>query len=460
MTRPTSTNGDVEQLGSVRCPTGVLLILDGGLAWMWSHDRPPVLPDSPDVVAATESARDLIVRGPDALAAGLAFDRSNHPLYIYDQPAERLEALALAFRRLVTELELDASLEILAERIPHRQRVNLVLEAGGGAGAVEYHGMRAIAVSGVPRNRSLSVMGERMPAGPDEGRWRRVWIDLRDGDVARTRDIGHVLVDEARLMAVDADALAAWDDRNSLDGKADLAFWGRDADAIAAEVGAGPLRFAGEANLFGWADLPFDDALESAQRIRELRSADRKFAVDFRPHTHYWRVMRDVRATRTESGTLDLAGAQLCMFMTTWGDGAFPVLADLDAAGQLLRIRIDIGCHKTVERQRDMEERWFGEFAKRAIVSARVARDGEPIRFLYREAPDRADDSGWRVFAGDESGEYSNAPTNAVVLPLRDLLDRDPGLKAILRTPARCAFERQDAQAPFGRVENYDFGES
>jgi hypothetical protein len=79
MSRPTSSNGEVEQLGSVICPSGVLLVLDGGLAWMWSHDRPPLLPGFPNVVSATESARDLIVRGRDARAAGLAFDVSNHP---------------------------------------------------------------------------------------------------------------------------------------------------------------------------------------------------------------------------------------------------------------------------------------------------------------------------------------------------------------------------------------------
>jgi hypothetical protein len=460
MTRAAPPIGEVEQLGSVSCPSGVLLILDGGLAWMWSHDRPPLLPGFPDVVGATERARDLIVRGRDASAAGLAFDRSNNPLYIYDQPGDRLDALVLAFNELVSELGLDASLETLAERVPHRRRVDLALEAGHGAGAVEFHGLWAVAFSGVPRDRLLPVMGERMPAGPDEGRWRRVWIDVGDGEVVSTREIGHVLVDEARLMAVDADALAAWDDRNSRDGKADLVFWGRDAAAVAAEVGASPIRLGGETRLFGWVDLPFGEARERAQRVGALRSDDRKFAFDFRPHTHHWQVMRDLRATRTESGVLDLAGARLCMFMTMWGDGAFPVEADLDAAGQMVRLRIEIGCDATVGRLRDMEERWFGEFAKRAIVSARVARDGAPVRFLYREAPDRADDSGWRVFAGDETDEYSNAPGNAVVLPLRDLLDRDAELKQVFRTPAPCAFERKDAKASFGRIEGYDVGDA
>jgi hypothetical protein len=80
-------------------------------------------------------------------------------------------------------------------------------------------------------------------------------------------------------------------------------------------------------------------------------------------------------------------------------------------------------------------------------------------RPLHREAPDRADDSGRRVFAGAETDEYSNAPGNAVVPPLRDLLDRDPGLKEVLWTPAPCAFEQKDANAKFLCVEDYGFGE-
>lgn len=59
----------------------------------------------------------------------------------------------------------------------------------------------------------------------------------------------------------------------------------------------------------------------------ECPACQRRFALDFRPHTHQWQVMRDVRATRTESGVIDLAGGSLCMFMTTWGDGGFSLSA-------------------------------------------------------------------------------------------------------------------------------------
>jgi len=46
------------------------------------------------------------------------------------------------------------------------------------------------------------------------------------------------------------------------------------------------------------------------------------------------------------------------MFMTTWGDGAFPVEVDLDATGQVVQVRLDLGCDEIVQRQRELEERW------------------------------------------------------------------------------------------------------
>ncbi len=448
--------GTIERLGQVSCPSGILLILDGGLAWMWSHDRQPLLPDWSEISSTANSSVDVALRGPDALVAGLTFDRSNHPLFLYDQPRDGLGQIEDAFSSLLRERGLAARLEPLPERVPHRKRVELSLEHGRGRGVVDFHGMWAAAIGDLPRDRAFPVLAQRM-SGPDEDRWRRIWIDVRQGEIASSCTIGHVLVDEARLMAVDTDALGAWDDHEPLDGRADFVFWGRDAAAVANELDAPEVP--GEPDQFGWLNLPLDDALERGQGVEAARGADRKFATDFRPHTHHWQVMRDVRSSPTESGVLELAGAQLCMFMTSWGDGGFPVEADLDASGQVVRIRIEVGCDVIVERQREMEEFWFGDFAKLAIVSARVASDGMPVRFLYRQSPDHANDSGWRIFAGDETDDYASQPDNSKILPLREVMERDAALKQVLRTAAPCAFERETAEAPFGIAEGFVVGD-
>src|ERR1051325_11244726 len=51
------------------------------------------------------------------------------------------------------------------------------------------------------------------------------------------------------------------------------------------------------------------------------------------------------------------------------------------------------------------DPRWIDE-TKGAFVSNRVLEDGQPVRFLYREPPDCEEDSGWRMFAGDEDEKY------------------------------------------------------
>lgn len=46
--------------------------------------------------------------------------------------------------------------------------------------------------------------------------------------------------------------------------------------------------------------------------------------------------------------------AHLVAFFTSWGDGLFPVVADLGEDAQLLRLRIDLGSDETVERLRQL----------------------------------------------------------------------------------------------------------
>jgi hypothetical protein len=75
--------------------------------------------------------------------------------------------------------------------------------------------------------------------------------------------------------------------------------------------------------------------------------------------------------------------------------------------------------------------------SRSAITSAPVTGDREPVRWLCREDPDREEDSGWRVFAGDESPEYADDPRNAASVPLRELIKLDPALEALIREPDR-----------------------
>lgn len=78
------------------------------------------------------------------------------------------------------------------------------------------------------------------------------------------------------------------------------------------------------------------------------------------------------------------------------------------------------------------------------FISRRVWNDGGPIGYLYREPPDNERDSGWRIFAGDESDEYVNNPGNIAYLTLLAALQRDHSLMPLLDCPPPCAFARNE----------------
>ena len=113
-----------------------------------------------------------------------------------------------SFAECVRQADLDARLTPLPQKVTHRERVDLALEHGHGAGEVFFQGITAIAFLGLPRDRALPVYGERMRPGSYDDRWRRVWLECQPrAKVARTELVGRAAVDEARLMFADVDAL-------------------------------------------------------------------------------------------------------------------------------------------------------------------------------------------------------------------------------------------------------------
>lgn len=348
----------VECLGKVTVPSGTVIVIDTGLLMLWCHDRPPSIQDGDapdDVVRAANSSVDFRIEGPDADRAGRHFDRQPHPGYLFDIPAHGVEQLEQSFAECVGQSNLDARLTRLSARVTHRQRVDLATAYGNGAGEVFFQGITAPVVAAVPHDRALAVLGERMPPGPYEDRWRRVWLEcLPNSQVAETILIGHAAVDEARLMVADVDALGAWQHETPLDGLADYVFWGRDA-ATVADLTEAPQLAEGQ---WGWLDLPVREAAERGMAVEALRNKGTlRFAGDFRPHSHHYLVMKQVRATPTESGVIEVGGARVCTFMTTWGDGFYPTYREMDADGELVRISIDLGNDAIVARQREMESR-------------------------------------------------------------------------------------------------------
>jgi hypothetical protein len=209
-----------------------------------------------------------------------------------------------------------------------------------GAAEALFHGMNVIACEGLPRDRVLEVKGVRMPAGTPGGmRWSQVWLELSSSPPARSEQVGVVAVDRARLMFADADVLGQWQHDEPLDGKVDVVFWGRGAAGIARKLGASRLDLPGEPNVYGWIDLTEMEPVEAYRRVEALGM---KLQLDFRPHSHNYQLLAQIRATKTSSGTVTLS-MPVCGFSTSWGDGFFDVYRDFAADGSLVRLRIDMG---------------------------------------------------------------------------------------------------------------------
>lgn len=346
-----------EHLGTVTAPSGIVMIVDTGLLWMWCHDRPPLLPEGrvkSEIVQSANASIDYRITGPDAIEASKVWAGSHHSLYLYDRPPpDKLGALQDKFDEHCRQHGLKANLEPLQERITHRKRIDLLLEFSPMGGEIFFGGAWGTVITGLPTDRELAVVGERMPPGPDADRWRSVTLVCRpDGKVARTEEVASVAVDEARMGIFDVDAIGAWQHERPLDGQADFVLWGRDAEELAREVNAPPLEEGG----YGWLDLPIREAVQRGINAEDLRAARHlKLATDFRPHSHHYYIMKQVRATPTGSGNMDVGGAKTCTFHTSWGDGIYPVYRDLDAAGNLVQIRIDLGNEQIVERMRALE---------------------------------------------------------------------------------------------------------
>src|SRR6478609_1149036 len=90
-------------LGEVTCPSGHLVVMDGGYLSLWSGDRSPALTD-PRLLGARDetmawnirAAVDFEITGPDAVEAARAFDRQAG-LTCYDIPRHGVSDFVAAF---------------------------------------------------------------------------------------------------------------------------------------------------------------------------------------------------------------------------------------------------------------------------------------------------------------------------------------------------------------------------
>jgi hypothetical protein len=293
---------------------------------------------------------DYFIAGKDAAAvARLAAFQSFH--FIYDLPTDGVETISGKIASLASENGLDAHLERESRRIPHRERAQRVAERGGGDFVVQGPW---VGVVGTLPNEPFTIRGRRQDYGGNVGvRWAHVRIEVSRNKVESSVQVGYVGVDYGLILLGDADALGGWRHVEPLDGLYDVAFWGAVGEAASGELAAPPLPDG-----WGWRDIGEGEAKQRMQQVQSWLGPDSppgRLVLELRPHSHFYRVMEQIRTGSPEVGALALDGAMLLGLSTSWGDGLFPIWVDRDKTGAVVAIRLELGSEK---RRQLMEAVW------------------------------------------------------------------------------------------------------
>jgi hypothetical protein len=83
------------------------------------------------------------------------------------------------------------------------------------------------------------------------------------------------------------------------------------------------------------------------------------------------------------------------------------------------------------------------------IATDKITVEGEPVAYMYREAPQNELDSGWRFFAGTEDQVYIDDLTHSEVYDVNTIANYEPAILAYLHYPIGSELERQNGTNKF-----------
>ncbi|MDH2434685.1 DUF2185 domain-containing protein [Pokkaliibacter sp. MBI-7] len=92
------------------------------------------------------------------------------------------------------------------------------------------------------------------------------------------------------------------------------------------------------------------------------------------------------------------------------------------------------------------------KYTLHCIVTDNILSEGRQVGYLYREATDGSDDSGWRFTAGDETEDYMRNPDNGHYVSIGTVLNKDDSILPLLEREAGVTFER-DKKGQFVEIK-------
>lgn len=107
-----------------------------------------------------------------------------------------------------------------------------------------------------------------------------------------------------------------------------------------------------------------------------------------------------------------------------------------------------------INTEHDDDDNIVERYIKRCFVTNRVLYDGFRVAYLYREEPDEADDSGWRITSNTESEEYMDDAENIAYVSLGAVLSRDDSFIDLLDQPVGSGFAWDERVGTFVSLED------
>jgi len=139
-----------------------------------------------------------------------------------------------------------------------------------------------------------------------------------------------------RLFVGDLAALGAWAPGESIDGKADLSFSGRDA-AYLAQQGQVPDLGGGR---YGWTDLPGPHLAQWKTWVEQQVARGVSVDIVHQPHDLRHSAEALIQASPLRAGIVQVRRGACVVLDAGHPHGAYPAQALLDASGQVCGVRI------------------------------------------------------------------------------------------------------------------------
>ncbi|MEO1101123.1 MAG: DUF2185 domain-containing protein [Pseudomonadota bacterium] len=87
------------------------------------------------------------------------------------------------------------------------------------------------------------------------------------------------------------------------------------------------------------------------------------------------------------------------------------------------------------------------------FATDRITVEGLPVRFMYREAPEGEEDTGWRFCSAiDEDEAYMDDPDNISFFDVNTIANYDRSIIPFLMSPVGAAFEKPPGEDEFVEV--------